>query len=348
MKKTNGLLFVFLCLQMSVLAQIGGESVYTFTTLPHTARLTALGGNAIVTRDDDVALAYHNPATLNAAMHGQLSFSHSFYFANIQHGYFGYGQHLRKSGITLHGGVQYINYGDFQGTTFTGQTTNTFTAAENAFVLGAAKRYNERLSFGANIKLLNSRFEAYRSVGIAGDLGVFREDTARRLNMSLVFRNIGTQLSTYQPDNVEKLPFDLQFGISKRLEHLPFRFSIIVHNLHRWDILYNDPNLDEPVLVIGDNAPKKDNVFFDNLFRHFNFNGEFFMGKKENFRLRAGYSHLRRAELSVRNTVSFAGFSFGVGLKVNRFRLDYGRGTYHLAGATNHFTISTNFKEFQR
>jgi hypothetical protein len=341
------LVLVLVCQQ--AFSQIGGENVFTFTTLPHTARVTALGSNAITVKDDDVALAYNNPSLLNPSMNNQLSFSHSFYLAGIDHGYFGFGHYSDKLKTTFHGGVQYVAYGDFQGTDPAGQLTNTFSASEYAFTVGAGRQYNERLSFGANLKMLNSQFESYKSLGIASDLGVFYEDTASRFTATLLFRNIGTQITTYHPDNLESLPFDMQIGVSKRLEHLPFRFSVIVHNLQRWNIRYDDPNIDEPFLVFGeDPTPAEKSYFVDNLFRHFIFNGEFLLGKQENFRMRVGYNHLRRGELSVANTVGFAGFSFGFGLKIKQFRIDYGRGLYHLAGGVNHLTISTNLSEFKR
>ena len=71
---------------------------------------------------------------------------------------------------------------------------------------------------------------------------------------------------------------------------------------------------------LGDQQPADEGVdFFDNFFRHFVFNGEFLFGKTESFRLRLGYNHLRRKELSLENQFSLSGFSFGVGFKVSKF-----------------------------
>ncbi|MEK7257168.1 MAG: hypothetical protein AAB316_20600, partial [Bacteroidota bacterium] len=89
-------------------------------------------------------------------------------------------------------------------------------------------------------------------------------------------------------------------------------------------------------------------AWLDNLARHLIFNGEFLMGKKENFRLRFGYNPLRKKELSVRNLRSLAGFSMGIGLKINRFRVEFGRSFVHLGAGANHFSISTNLKEFTK
>ncbi|MBK8349441.1 MAG: hypothetical protein IPL08_18260 [Saprospiraceae bacterium] len=84
----------------------------------------------------------------------------------------------------------------------------------------------------------------------------------------------------------------------------------------------------------------------DNVFRHIIINGEFLLGRNENLRLRAGYNHLRRKELSLTTYRSLAGFSLGFGIKVNAFKLDYGVGYHHIAGATNHVTISTDLGKF--
>lgn len=331
----------------SLHAQIGGDNVYEFVNLSNAARVTALGGSVITVADGDLSLGWQNPAALNAEMHHGLSFNHSFMLGGIQHGFASYGYHLKPWNTTLHAGVQYVTYGEFNATDPTGMQTGNFEASEYAVVLGAGRQLYERLAVGANLKIISSQLESYRSVGMLGDLSALYQDTASNLSLGLVFRNFGGQLTTYQPDNSEAIPFDIQLGLSKRLRYLPFRFTVIYHNLNRWNILYDDPNTEETVLFINEGEePPSDNLFLDNLFRHFIFSGEFLFGKKEVFRVQVGYNHLRKRELSVDNYRSLAGFSFGFGMKIKRIRIDYGRGTYHLAGGLNHFSISTNLHEF--
>lgn len=343
--------FLSLALYCSSSAQVGGDHIYEFLNLSASARVTGLGGNLITVKDDDVALAYGNPATLNSRMHQAISFNHNFHLADINNGYFAYAHHVDKWDATLHGGVQYINYGSFQATNELGEIIGSFDVSEYAVTVGAAKQLYDKLSVGTNLKFISSQFEAYQSVGLAADIGAFYTDTTGRSSITLVFKNIGTQFSTYREDNREPLPFDVQLGISRKLKHLPFRFSIIAHNLHRWNITYDDPNNQESIFLIGDGEAQGDSdfkIFVDNLSRHFIFNGEFLFGKKEVIRLRFGYNHMMRKELTVNNFRSLAGFSFGAGIKINRFRIDYGRGIYHLAGGMNHLSISTNLKEFRR
>ena len=346
---------LFLCslfFPFLVLGQVGGDNIYEFLNLSSSARVTGLGGNLITIKDDDIALALANPSVLNPSMHQAISFNHNFHLAGIQHGFVNYGHQIKAWKINMHGGVQYTSYGKFKATNEQGNITGNFKAAEYAIILGAAHQLYENLSVGANLKFISSQFEGYNSTGFATDLAAFYQDSSKSFSATLVVKNLGLQLSAYEGSNKEKLPLDLQFGISKKLKYLPFRFSIIAHNIQRWNILYDDPNKEETTLLFGDeqgNAERsKTSIFFDNLFRHFIFNGEFLFGRKENFRLRIGYSHFQRKELSVENFRSLAGFSLGVGFKVNRFRIDYGRSFYHIAGGVNHFSISTNLREFRR
>lgn len=346
------MLFIGLLLvgfQPRALAQIGGDNVYEFMQLPASARVAGLGGNLITVLDDDVALAYGNPATLNPQMHQHLSFSHNFYLASISNGYVSYGHHLNNWNATIHGGIQYINYGDFDATDIQGNITGTFGATEYAFNVGVGKRLYDKMNIGTNLRLVSSQLESYNSIGLAADVAAMYQDTASRFNATLVFKNIGGQLTAYHDSSKESIPFDVQLGISKKLKHLPFRVSVIAHNLHRWNILYDDPNQEQTTIFTGEEAPteNKFGVWVDNLFRHTIINGEFLLGKKENLRLRFGYNHLRRRELTVSGLRSLAGFSLGFGLKIKRFRIDYGRAFYHIAGGSNYLTISMPLTRFK-
>ena len=333
----------------NVNAQVtGGDNVFEFLNLSSSARITGLGGYLITVNDDDVNLATANPASLNPGMHNQLAFNHNFFPAGIHAGYAAYGHYVKKWDMTLHGGIQYMSYGSFDATDEFGNVTGEFKASEYAFTLGAGRQLYERVTVGANLKFITSSYESYNSMGLAGDLAAMFHDTASLFNVSLVMRNIGVQFTRFTEGNSEPLPFEMQLGISKRLRHLPFRLSVIYRYLDKWNISYDDPDSDEDAFIFGDEPQGEGNSFVDNLARHFVFSGEFLFGKKDNFRLRIGYNHLQRKELSVKNLRSLSGFSAGVGLKINRFRVDYGRSFVHLGTGLNHFSISTHLSEFSK
>lgn len=330
------LLGLFLGIYAEVSAQItGGQQTFQFMMLPASARLSALGGTQVAVKDDDIGFATANPAALNASMSGRLTFQHSFFLADLQNGYAGGAWQLRKVPFTVHGGVQYMKYGDIKRANEFGDITGTVQAGETALTMGAARPLSDRLSLGMNLRLAFSSLDGLKSNALASDLGLMYADTARRLTFGLVVRNAGVQMKTYY-DQREAIPFDIQLGISKRLAHLPFRFGFVAHHLHQWNIRYDDPEAQDEELLSFDGTEPQENkgsAAIDNFFRHFIFNGEFLLGSNEAFRIRFAYDHLRKRELSVRNYRSLAGFSGGIGIKVRRFRLDAGYSYISSAGS---------------
>ena len=339
-------IFCFLLSVFVAAAQIGGDNVYEFLNLPASARITALGGNPIAIQDSDISLAFSNPAALNEQMHNQLSFNQNFHVAGIRNGYAAYGRFIEKWQSTVHLGIQYINYGDFSAADEFGNITGTFEASETAVTVGIGRELYERMSVGANLKFVSSRFEAFNSFGIASDLSALYHVAEKGFTATFLFKNIGGQLSTYREGNREAIPFEIQLGISKKLKHLPFRFGITAQHLQRWNLLFDNPNSEENTLFLGEPVVTNNNDFIDNFFRHLVFNGEFLFGKAEVVTLRFGYNHLLKQELSINNLRSLAGFSAGAGIKIKRFRFSYGVGVYHIGGSTNHLSIATNLSEF--
>ncbi|MGB3799032.1 MAG: type IX secretion system protein PorQ [Lewinella sp.] len=339
--------FAFLfCFQLP--AQVGGISAYEFLNLPNSATVAGLGGHHISVRNDDLTLAARNPSLLNEEMHGQVVLSHGFVPAGIHNSYLAYARHREDLNLTLQAGLQYIGYGsDLVRRDVTGQAIGSFSASDFAVTVGAAREIEDRLSVGLNMKIIGSQLAGYGSFGVGFDAGLFYRDTSGRFGITLLARNFGRQLSHYADDGFrEPMPFELQVGLSRELKYLPFRFSVIYRYLDRWNVLYDNPEAaDDFNIIINDeqtgNAPGAGAVFFDNLARHFVLNGELLIGKQRNLSLRIGYNHGLRRELRLVDFRSGAGYSFGFGWRTRRFRLSYGRTTYHLGGGVNQLGLGT-------
>ena len=341
------LIGILLFISHMLIGQIGGKRSFEFLRLPPGARVSALGGALIATVDDDVNTAFQNPATLNEKTNGAIALNYNFQFAGISNGHAAYGFHIKKLDLNTHAAASFINYGQFVAADEVGNQTGTFTASESAFTLGASKFVNERIVVGANLKFVNSALEQYQATGLLMDAGIIYTTHEGRRRIAAVFQNLGSEITTLNGKRYGT-PYDIQIGISNRLKYMPFRFSVILHRLHRWGIRYDDPDFrNDDNLFEDNNEPSVLRKEIDNFFRHIIFNGEFLIGKNENFKLRAGYNHLRRAELSLSEFRSYAGFSVGFGFKVNRFHIDYGVGYYHLAGGNNHLSIRTNLNSFR-
>ena len=328
-------------------AQVGGQHIYEFLRLPVSSRTAALGGNVISYADEDANFAFDNPALLQEEMHQSLSFSHSFYLNEIQHGYVHYAHRSQAWNTVLHGGIKYVNYGTFDRTDPQGNRNGTFEANDYALTVGASREIYDRLQVGANLRMINSQLENFASTGMSVDLGAYYNVDSSRFSIGFVLQNIGGQLSAYTPGMRESIPFEIQLAVSKRLQHLPFRFTVLAHHLERWDVTYDDPADQQEDNVFGFEPIENEGyTFLDNLFRHLVFSGEFYIGQHDNFRLRLSYNHFRKQELSLENYRSLAGFSGGVGFKVANFRVDYALSQFHTGEATHHFTLSTNLSTF--
>jgi hypothetical protein len=184
---------------------------------------------------------------------------------------------------------------------------------------------------------------------MVADIGLNFTNKDKLFSAGLVLRNVGVQIKPYHEGHREPVPFEILIGLSQRLKHAPFRFSLVGHNLQKPDLSYDDPAKKDEEFdpITGDPIPEnKYAKFGDNLMRHLIFGVEFI--PFENFYLRAGYNYQRRQELKISSRVAMVGFSYGFGVKISKFHLSYGRATYHLAGASNHFSISTNFSSFYK
>ncbi len=289
---------------------------------------------------------------LNPAMDKTVLFQHNFYFDGITNGFAGYAQYIEKWKATVHGGIHYLGYGTFTGADDYGNVTGEFKAKDLALQAGIAKQLNERMTGGILLQYIQSSLETYTSNGLMLDLGLTYRSEDGFNHYAVVLRGIGFQFSTYyEGDEPGRMPVDLQIGYSKRLQHVPFRLSILAHDLHRWDLRYKSPLDENTTIGFGNEEPKQPSKFgesVDNVFRHLTFGGEFLIGKEENIILRLGYNHQRRKELSVVNLRSLAGFSGGVGINFRTFVLDYGFAVYHQAGSSKHLGLRVNLQSFRR
>lgn len=334
------------------IAQTGGKSVYSFLRLPPSARISALGGNLVSASDNDLASAYNNPALLKASMHNQMILSASSLFAGARYGYVSYANYQKKFG-TLSAGILFSDYGKFEYTDPYADTDGRhFYAADYSFNLSWSKALDSLFSLGVNVKTLYSVYEIYKSVGLAADIGMWYVSKDKNFTAGFVIKNAGRQVVSFMEDNYEDLPFDVQFGLSKKFAHVPFTFYLTADHLNRYDLTYYD-GLGATSNLLEDEAAVSDSGFFDSvgehadkLMRHVVLGGELRITK--NFNLKMGYNYLRRKELGVSSKMGTIGFSWGFAFNTSKFGLSFGRATYHQAGATNNLTLNLNISSFKK
>ncbi len=336
MKIMKHTIFFFgLFLTLVAWSQTGGEHVFSYLNLTTSPRQAALGGS-VYSLNDDVSQPFWNPACINNTMDGQTAFNYLNYLGDIQY--------LSLSGVyelnpkigSFHAGINYLTYGTLIEADELGNETGEFHAYDMSLSVGYAYTIpNTALRIGANMKFLQSLIAEFNSTGIATDVGLYYESKEPRFTLAAVVRNAGVQLMTYDGLR-ESLPLQVSIGGSLYPEHMPFRWFWAMDDLLPWKIAYPNPS-DEQVDFNG-NVSTKVPGFFDNLFRHFSTGVEMFSGK--GFNLRVGYNARRARELRINNVRTFAGLSFGFGLRVKRFHLDYAYSRYHPVSDSHTFGIT--------
>jgi hypothetical protein len=304
-------------------------------------RQAALGGKIITIYDNDVNQANFNPATINPDMDNHLAVNYGSYFGEVTYGTASYAYTFDRHLQTFQAGINYVNYGNFQGTDEAGNLTSDFTGSEMALSFGYSFMIPDvPIHFGANAKLISSTLESYNSFGGAVDLGALFIDERNDVNWAFVVRNIGTQFTSYSGTK-EKLPLEVLIGVSQEVENVPIRWHLTLENLQQWNIAFSNPAR-AIGSIDGGSTPEKVS-FFNNALRHVIFGVELF--PKKSFNVRLGYNFRRGEELRVLEQRNFSGISVGFGLKFNNLKFNYSYSRYTLAGNTSLFGLTINFQE---
>lgn len=340
-------LYIFFSLisAISANAQVGGTSIYQQLNLSNSARTASLGGENISINDNDLNFVYQNPALLNDSMSNNFALNYSNYFSDINYGYMSYARNFKNIGNFAIGFFN-VNYGDFIEADETGEILGNFECKDYALNIAYSKKLADNFTAGVELKPLFSQYEKYNSFGLAFDLGAnyFKNG----LSIALVANNIGTQIKPFVKGNIEPMPFEIQAGISQKLKHAPFRFSVTLHNLQKYDLTYENPNAqDNYSSLVDDTTTTKGNSIgniADNLMRHIVLGVELMPSK--NFFVNFGYNYQVRQEMKISTRGSIVGLTWGFGIKISKFRISYANGIQHLAGHSNYFSITTNLNEF--
>ena len=283
------------------------ETVYNFLRLPVSAHAAALGGENITIDDDDPTLVFHNPALASNVSDRSINLNYMTYMEGVKVASASFVKAYRQR-ATWAVEAQYVDYGTMKHTTADNEVLGEVSAKDIA--VGGTFTYalSNKIAGGVTAKFVSSSLAGYNSLGVAVDLGINYLNPDLGLSVSAVARNLGGQVKAYE-DDFEKLPFDLQLGVSKRLGESPLRFSVTMTRLHDWD---------------------------DKFINHFVFGAEAFLA--DNIWLGGGLNPRRSDEMKISDGESEsshgAGFSLGGGLQLERFKLQVAYGKYHVSASS--------------
>ena len=332
MKKISFLYFILF--SSSLFSQVGGESVFQFLNLNSSSRQVALGGE-VLTLINDVNQPIWNPSTINAELDKQLSINYTSFLAGISVGSASYSQVINRRFGAIHGSIKYLNYGTLIEADENGNETGDFKASDVALSVGYAFNLPWTNFFmGFNGKLINSTISNFASNGIATDIAVLYYSPYKSYAFTLVARNMGTQIQSFDGTN-EKLPFKVAIGGSYKLRYVPLKWHLTLDNLQQWKIAV--PNPSNSTSDLEGNTTDEKISFFTNAIRHLVIGAELFPESPIN--LRAGYNFRRSSELKLQNSRTFSGISFGFGIKMNKLKFNYAFSKYHAATSASTFSL---------
>ncbi len=335
-------ILVFSFFQQVSSQTLGGNAVFNFLRLPNTPQLTALGGVNVSQVSGDVGLAYNNPALLNAGMHSQLNAVFNGFYSGISVYHLSMGYRSEKLKTNFLWGLNYFSYGSTAETDASGNILGNFRPTDWVMQVSASRDYLQKWNYGGTLKFISSNYGQYSSNGIAMDMGVLYHDTANLFSASILAKNMGVQLKKYEGTEADDLPFDLQIGISKRLEKAPLGFSLTGQRIHRFNIRYDD------TLFNSENgypnaADKKFSM--GKLIDHLVLGATIYFGDRVEFN--AGYNFLRRRELNIgREGNGLNGFSLGAGVMLGKIQVRYARSHYQGNSAYNQFGLNLKLNEY--
>jgi len=182
--------------------------------------------------------------------------------------------------------------------------------------------------------VIYSVLDEYTSIGICSDLGFYYFNPLQSLSVGLVLKNMGSQVDPYN-ETYERMPWDIQLGISKKLEHAPFRFTATLQAISNWETAYRNESVTEDTKT-KDNLAKK-------VFRHVLLGVEFLPSKNILFSL--GYNYRRVAELGVDQRTPFGGMTAGFVLHLGSTRVGASYAKYHLAGNSLQMTYAMDLSK---
>ena len=290
------------------------QTVFNFLRLPVSAHVAALGGDNITIQEDDATLVFHNPALVNNVTDKTLNLNMMTY---MEGSVTASASFLRAAGERGTWGVsgRFINYGEMKEMNTVGEQTGTFNAKDVALGGTFAYALSDYFSGGITGKLVGSYIGQYNSLAACVDVGLNYYHAETEWSVSAVARNLGGQLTAYE-DDFERMPLDLQLGVTKRLVGSPLRFSATLVRLNDWQY------------GIG---------------KHLVLGADLLLGQQ--FYLAAGYNALRATEMKISSgdegeSSHGAALSLGGGITLERFKLHVAYAKYHVSSTSLLVNIS--------
>lgn len=305
------------------------SSSYNVLRLPVSSHAAALGGENISNIENSPAAAWSNPALMSNVEDNSLGLS----FMTYNNGGLYLGAQFVKAFGERHTAAvmaQLLSYGSMDETDESGNVMGSFTPKDILIGVGYSYLLSDEWTGGATLRMINQNYAGYSSMAVGVDVGLNYFNENGDLSISATARNIGAQLKSFYEGQRAHLPFTLQLGLTKGLEHLPARVNVTLTDLTRWKSKYYFHPADEEKISFGRMLTNHLIVGIDVLPTNFLY-------------LSAGYNARRAYELKSAGSSKLAGLTFGGGVQLRNLSFGISYAKYHVDNASIMFNFSYSF-----
>lgn len=282
-----------------------GAETAAFLEVGAGARASGLGG-AYTALADDANAVYWNPAGLARLEKREVAASHAELGQETRHNFLAYAHPTGP--VTVAGALTYQSYGAITARDATGRAAGSYEASDAAFAFAVARK-TAFVDAGVSVKYVRSSIAGTEAQGAALDAGLRRELAAGsgKVVLGAALRNLGPGLK-FQ-DRRDDLPLRSALGVAYRFE----RGHAVAAEFQ------NSPRGAGSEGGVGGEFKAYEGVF-----------------------LRLGYT-TKSAAVAGTGFDAARGLTLGLGLRRERFSLDYAAQAAGELGSTHRFTLSARF-----
>ena len=311
--KRSILLLIAVLTSVLIQAQESKE-VYSFLRLPVSAHAAALGGDNITFTDDDPTVIFHNPAMITGVTTKTLNLNFMTYMEGAKTASASFVKSVNDK-CSWGASAQYMDYGTMKEVTVDNTDQGDFSAKDIALAGSFAYQLGKHIHGGITARFISSSIGSYSSAAIGVDLGLNYYNADNGWSVSAVAKNLGGQIKAYD-EEFERIPLDLQVGVSKRLIGSPLRLHVTLSRLNNWD---------------------------QGFIKHLAVGADAFITKQ--IYLAAGYNFRRSSEMKIEDNDGTsnhgAGISLGAGVQLQRFKLQLAYAKYHVSASS--FLVNVSY-----
>ena len=295
--------------------------------LPVSAHVGALGGENVSLVEDAPWAGWSNPSLYAGVSDKSLGLSYMSYASGSS--WLG-AQYVMAFGErhTAAFAAQYMGYGSMDETDEAGNVLGQFSPKDIVFSGAYSYLLSDAWAGGASLKLITSNYGHYKAIALAVDLGINYLDEEKDFSLGLTLRNVGAQLKSFD-GHTERVPFNLQVGFTKGMNHLPVRISVTMTDLTRW-------KQSDYALSDGEKVS-----FGKRLLNHFVVG--LYILPTESIYLSVGYNFRRAYELKAAGSGHGAGITAGAGLNLKKFKFGATYARYHKSTSALMFNAGYSF-----